>query len=74
MSNQASQRGEELRDIISQRLTALMAEMEAADWSAQEVALAINDCLKIEWLAKVTDLQEAKRRVAPDFLSDGNEG
>ncbi|NKL19234.1 hypothetical protein GFM07_09005 [Rhizobium leguminosarum bv. viciae] len=64
----------ELRDIIDQKLTALMREMEDADWSAKDVAFTINDVLKSKWLDRMTALQDAREAVPKGFLSDGNEG
>ncbi|XUR32457.1 hypothetical protein ACQY74_000484 (plasmid) [Rhizobium leguminosarum bv. trifolii] len=65
---------DELRDIIDQKLTALIQEMEDADWSAKDVAFAINDVLKSKWLDRMMALQDARDAVPKGFLSDGNEG
>lgn len=50
MANERSNDSDELHDIIDQKLTALIREMEDADWSAEEVAFAIRDVLKSKWL------------------------
>ncbi|NNU68955.1 MULTISPECIES: hypothetical protein [Rhizobium] len=74
MPNERANHDDELRDIIDQKLTALIREMEDADWSAKDVALAINDVLKSKWLDRMTALQDAREAVPKGFLSDGNEG
>nr|KZB02047.1 hypothetical protein A4A59_12990 [Rhizobium leguminosarum] len=73
-NERANHDDDELRDIIDQKLTALIREMEDADWSAKDVAFAINDVLKSKWLDRMTALQDAREAVPKDFLSDGNEG
>lgn len=65
---------EELRDILDAKLTALFREMEDADWSADEVALAIDALLKEKWLAQAQALRAARESLPKDFVSDGNEG
>ncbi|MGZ2384558.1 hypothetical protein [Rhizobium leguminosarum] len=65
---------DELRDIIDRKLTALIQEMEDADWSAKDVAFAIDDVLKSKWLDRMMALQDARDAVPKGFLSDGNEG
>jgi len=64
----------ELRDILDAKLTALFREMEDADWSADEVALAIDALLKEKWLAQAQALRAARESLPKDFVSDGNEG
>ncbi|MBY5540674.1 hypothetical protein HFO60_11615 [Rhizobium leguminosarum] len=73
MPNERANHNDELRDIIDHKLTALR-EMEDADWSAKDVAFAINDVLKSKWLDRITALQDAREAVPKGFLSDGNEG
>lgn len=74
MPNEHANRGDELRDIIDQKLTALIREMEDAAWSAENVVLTINDVLKAKWLDQMVALKAARDSVPKGFLSDGNEG
>ncbi|TAX02068.1 hypothetical protein ELI07_33400 (plasmid) [Rhizobium leguminosarum] len=54
MPKEPANHDDELRDIIDQKLTALIREMEDADWSARDVAFAINDVLKSKRLDRMT--------------------
>ncbi|WP_244481534.1 hypothetical protein [Rhizobium sp. Root1203] len=74
MPNEQADHGEELRDIVDQKLIALIGEMEDADWSVEEVALAINDVLKDRWLDQILALKSARDALPKGFVSDGNEG
>ncbi|WP_245500110.1 hypothetical protein [Rhizobium leguminosarum] len=74
MPNERANHDHELRGIVDHKLTALIREMEDADWSAEDVAFAINDVLKSKWLDRITALQDAREAVPKGFLSDGNEG
>ncbi|TAV65060.1 hypothetical protein [Rhizobium leguminosarum] len=74
MPKEPANHDDELRDIIDQKLTALIREMEDADWSARDVAFAINDVLKSKRLDRMTAPQDAREAVPKGFLSDGNEG
>ena len=74
MNRQHIPRIDELRAVIDQKLTALVLEMEEADWSATDVALAIEDVLRRKWLDQAEALQRARAAVPDDFVSDGNEG
>ena len=64
----------ELRDVIHQKITALIQEMEQADWSARDVVLAIEDVVDEEWLPQFRALDEAREAQPKNFISDGNEG
>ena len=74
MRHDRTSNDEELRDILDAKLTALFREMEDADWSADEVALAIDALLKEKWLAQAQALRAARESLPKDFVSDGNEG
>lgn len=67
-------RTEDLHDVIDQKITALVREMEEGDWSAEEVILAINDVIKARWLVRLDTLREASEALPKNFVSDGNEG
>ena len=43
MNTQRTPRSDDLHAIIDEKLTALVVEMEEADWSAEEIASAIED-------------------------------
>ena len=64
----------ELHAIIDRKLTALVLELEEADWNAQDIAFAIEDVLRRKWLNQAEALQRARAAVPDDFVSDGNEG
>jgi hypothetical protein len=74
MRNERTNNNEELRDIIDQKLTALIREMEDADWSREDVAFAIDEVLKAKWLDQIMALKRARDATPKGFLSDGNEG
>lgn len=65
---------EEMRDIVSQRINALILELEEADWGAEEVVDTISDLISVEWLPKFRALEEARLATPKNFVSDGNEG
>jgi hypothetical protein len=69
-----AKRTDELYDIIDRKVAALISEMEAADWPAEEVTLAIADVLQSKWIDRFANLRGARQAVPKDFLSDGNEG
>jgi hypothetical protein len=73
MPNEQATHGKELRDIIDQKLTALIREMEDADWIVEDVALAINDVLRAKWLDQIMALKSARDALPKGLLSDGNE-
>jgi phenylpyruvate tautomerase PptA (4-oxalocrotonate tautomerase family) len=64
----------ELRDVIHERITALIQEMEQADWSARDVVFAIEEVVDEEWLPQFRALDEARAAQPDNFVSDGNEG
>lgn len=65
---------EEFKGIIEEKVTALIREMEEANWNGYEVALAIEAFLKKSWLAEEQALRAARESVPKNFVSDGNEG
>lgn len=65
---------DELRAIVDEKLTALVLEMEAADWSAEDIAFAMEGVLRRKWLNQAEALRRARAAVPVDFVSDGNEG
>lgn len=74
MTNHHSNPADDLHEIVDQKLTALIRELEEADWSAGEVALVINSILQGRWLVPAQRLQEAQQALARNSVSDGNEG
>lgn len=74
MTNNRSNPANDLRKIVDQKLTALIRELEDADWSAGEVAHVIHDVLKSRWLDQAQRLREAKNALPDNFVSDGHEG
>lgn len=64
----------ELRSILDEKLTALMREMQDANWAAEEVAFALQAVLKERWIDQAMALRAARSNVPEDFVSDGNEG
>ena len=74
MNTQRTPRSDDLHAIIDEKLTALVVEMEEADWSAEEIASAIEDVLRRKWLDQAEALRRARAAVPEDFVSDGKEG
>lgn len=64
----------DLHDIVDQKITSLVREMEATNWSAEEIVLAINDVLKVRWLDRIEAQSQAAASFPKTFVSDGNEG
>jgi hypothetical protein len=64
----------ELRDIIDQKLTLLVRELADANWSVDEVVVAIDAALEAKWLPQARALQAARNSGSENFVSDGNEG
>jgi hypothetical protein len=64
----------ELHDILDQKLTALVREMEEADWEREKIIWAIDDIIKARWISQIETLREARKSVRENFVSDGNEG
>ncbi|RYE51276.1 MAG: hypothetical protein EOP21_01790 [Hyphomicrobiales bacterium] len=64
----------ELHDIVSERISSLVLEMEEANWGAQEVIDAVSNVISAEWLPKFRALAEARQATPTNFVSDGNEG
>jgi hypothetical protein len=60
----------DLHDVVDQKITMLLREMETTNWSREEVILAVNDVVKARWL----DTIDTSRSNSGDFVSDGNEG
>lgn len=74
MHTQNNPQTDELHGIIDDKLTALVLEMEAADWSAEDIAFAMQDVLRRKWLNQAETLRRVRAAVPDDFVSDGNEG
>jgi hypothetical protein len=60
----------DLHDVVDQKITMLLREMEATNWSREEVLLAVNDVIQARWLAPI----DTPHATDGDFVSDGNEG
>ncbi|OJU84928.1 MAG: hypothetical protein BGO06_10255 [Shinella sp. 65-6] len=73
-NGEATMRERELRDIIDEKITALMREMQEANWRAEDVAFAIEAVLRERWIDRALALRAARENVPEDFVSDGNEG
>jgi len=65
---------DELDAIVDEKLTALVRELEDASWSAEDIALTLEEVLQRKWLKQVDALRRARAAVPDDFVSDGNEG
>ena len=65
---------DDLQEIVRQRISSLVLEMEEMDWGAEEVIDAIQEVLSNEWFPKFRALQEARQASPTNFVSDGNEG
>jgi hypothetical protein len=64
----------ELLEIIDQKLTVLVRELADANWSVDEVVVAIDAVLEAKWLPQARALQAARNSGSENFVSDGNEG
>lgn len=73
MTNELRNR-DKLGPIIDEKMTALVREMVDANWSAEEVAFAIEDVLRRKWLNQAEAVRRARMALPNDFVSDGNEG
>lgn len=65
---------DDLHSILDRKMTALFREMEDADWSADEIAAAIDEILRRRWLNRAQSLQGVRDAMSKNFVSDGNEG
>ena len=74
MESNRTTKTDDLHDIIEQKITALVREMEDANWSANDVAVAIKDVVKNRWLDQAESLRAAREALPKNFVSDGNEG
>lgn len=63
-----------LNEIVDQKISSLIQELEDADWSTDEIVLAIDAVIKGRWMAKLEVLREARLATPTNFVSDGNEG
>jgi hypothetical protein len=63
-----------LLEIIDQKLTVLVRELADANWSVDEVVMAIDAVLEATWLPQARALQAARNSGSESFVSDGNEG
>jgi len=64
----------ELLEIIDHKLVALIRELADANWSVDEVVLAIESILETKWLPQARVLEAARSSGSENFVSDGNEG
>lgn len=64
----------ELLEIIDHKLVALIRELADANWSVDEVVLAIESILETKWLPQARALEAARSSGSENFVSDGNEG
>lgn len=64
----------DLRELIRQKLTALVREMESAGWAEEDVVRAIETEIASQWLPRFRALRDARAAQPSDFISDGNEG
>ncbi|WP_244490260.1 MULTISPECIES: hypothetical protein [Rhizobium/Agrobacterium group] len=64
----------DLRDIVEAKLASLVLELEEANFKIDEIAFAIEDVLKANWLDQATALRRARAETPENFVSDGNEG
>lgn len=64
----------ELPEIIDHKLVALIHELADANWSVDEVVLAIGSILETKWLPQARALEAARSSGSENFVSDGNEG
>jgi hypothetical protein len=67
-------RDEELRGIVDEKLTALVRELEDANWSIDEIAFTIEAIVEKNWLVQARALRAVREKVPDNFVSDGNEG
>ena len=74
MNSEHNPKVDELRAVIDEKLTALVKEMEDADWNAEDIAFAIEGALREKFLNQAEALRRARAAVPEDFVSDGNEG
>lgn len=74
MKTTHTQKADDLHEIIEQKMTALMLEMENADWKPSDVARVIQEVVTQRWLKTASSLEDAKRAAGKNFVSDGNEG
>jgi hypothetical protein len=65
---------DDLRDIVSQWINALVLEMQDADWRGEDVIDAVSAVISTEWRPRFRALDEARRATPENFVSDGNEG
>jgi hypothetical protein len=64
----------ELLEIIDHKLVAVIHELADANWSVDEVVLAIGSILETKWLPQARALEAPRSSGSENFVSDGNEG
>ncbi|UNK40156.1 hypothetical protein MNR02_20690 (plasmid) [Shinella sp. H4-D48] len=74
MRDPRNARTDELNAIIDTKLTALVQELEDANWSVEDIAVGIQQVLNRNWLDQVEAMRRARAAVPDNFVSDGNEG
>jgi len=65
---------DELGEIVDQKLSSLIRELEDADWPTEDVVFAIDDVIQRRWMGQLDALRKARLATPTDFVSDGNEG
>lgn len=63
----------DLHDQVDEKIRTLIEDMHAGGWNTEEVLLAVNDVVRLRWLAHL-DGAAAAPTMREDFVSDGNEG
>lgn len=74
MKETTGQQQVELLEIVEAKLTAFVRELEDANFRIDDIAFAIEDVLRTNWLDKAIALRQARADTPDDYVSDGNEG
>lgn len=74
MESSREAKADGLHEIVDQKVTALIREIEEAGWRSDEIALALRDVLKTRWLGQADALRDVREAMPKNFVSDGNEG
>ncbi len=74
MRDPRNARTDELNAIIDTKLTALVQELEDANWSVEDIAVGIQQVLSRNWIDQIEAMRRARAAVPDNFVSDGNEG
>jgi hypothetical protein len=74
MESSREAKADGLYEIVDQKVTALIREIEEAGWRSDEITLALRDVLKTRWLGQADALRDVRESMPKNFISDGNEG